>query len=718
MTSRNSFSNAGLLRDGMRRNLWAIVLAGLSFFLALVLPALMVMQRALADLSHLMPGRDDDLIEAQWKNALDQVATLIGGQNPLPKIVFIMLAIVCGVALFAYLHSRQKVDFYHSLPISRTRLYCNNFAVGLLCTLPVYLIMLGLTIVCVYAMGFGEAVSWPSIGGAAVSSLIIFLTLYALTVLTTVVCGHTVITLLLLLWVMFAPMLTVLMGSALCYRFFDTYDIYNNGLMLQAVRLSPLVQFFEMDGLQHTGEKLMLVWSADGSAVALLAIYLAVAVLAAVLGAYLFRRRRSERTGVALAFTPVELPVKVFICLFMGVAFGLLFDAASGAFWFWPGLVLGVVIFHWVVEIIYAFDFRAIFKHPVQLAVIVAVLIAGMLCFQFDVVGYDKWIPSVEALAAVDLDMRDGAMLEDPASIAAVQRLTEIGVAYGEQVKQMEQMGAVEDAETAMDISSYSYSYRLKSGRVVYRRFATPVTDEVRALRRQICSAEEYKVKKWALFRYLETYSDRFLEVYTNAGGYLAQCTINDAAQIEQIIRTLREEALANTERGAPVLRLQLGKLGLNHRQYVGNAYVTAADVKTLELIRQFTSVVPEALAADMVREIEITYYDSADTQTKTVTDQADIAALLENGLNVDAMELYRVDEPEDGACPLEELKVSLWVRGTTNSDTFRLLYPEGKAPTAVLDKYRPDDMPAGDVGAAGGAEAAEVIAVPTYSVG
>ena len=46
MTSK-SFSSKGLLGDSMRRNLWALVLSGVGFFLSLLLPALMTAQRAL-----------------------------------------------------------------------------------------------------------------------------------------------------------------------------------------------------------------------------------------------------------------------------------------------------------------------------------------------------------------------------------------------------------------------------------------------------------------------------------------------------------------------------------------------------------------------------------------------------------------------------------------------------------------------------------------------
>ncbi len=56
----------------------------------------------------------------------------------------------------------------------------------------------------------------------------------------------------------------------------------------------------------------------------------------------------------------------------MGTAFAEIFKCWSteSELWFWVGLVLGTVIFHCVVEIIWAFDFRAIFRKPLQLVII------------------------------------------------------------------------------------------------------------------------------------------------------------------------------------------------------------------------------------------------------------------------------------------------------------------------------------------------------------
>ena len=83
----------------------------------------------------------------------------------------------------AYLHNRQKVDFYHSLPPPRTRLFANNFLTGALCTLSTYFVMLAITLACVYAMGFGEAADWGRSAARCCATWIFFLLIYALAVL-------------------------------------------------------------------------------------------------------------------------------------------------------------------------------------------------------------------------------------------------------------------------------------------------------------------------------------------------------------------------------------------------------------------------------------------------------------------------------------------------------------------------------------------------------
>ena len=100
MTSKN-FSSKGLLGDSLRRNLWGFVLGGVGFFLSLLLPLLMTMQRALENRT-LQLKEFPDLVDHDWQSALGTVAELLGGGNFLAKAVLAVMAIVCGVVMFAF----------------------------------------------------------------------------------------------------------------------------------------------------------------------------------------------------------------------------------------------------------------------------------------------------------------------------------------------------------------------------------------------------------------------------------------------------------------------------------------------------------------------------------------------------------------------------------------------------------------------------------------
>ena len=247
MMSRNSCSK-GLVRDCMKRNLWAIVLSTVGFFMAQLLPVIMTAQ-------HSLSAHKQDLVNlsaadaaASWQGYVESVGEMLGGQNVFVKLAVIILAVTCGVSMFAYLHNRRKVDFYHSLPISRSRLFAVNYATGALCALVPYLVLHALSIVGACAMGFGEAVN-ASLIGVIVSNVIFFFLLYAMAAVTTILCGNTVITLLLGLWVYFGPTLVTALWQSLKNMFFQTYvtDASVTSLLFCS-KFAPLIQYFGVNG--------------------------------------------------------------------------------------------------------------------------------------------------------------------------------------------------------------------------------------------------------------------------------------------------------------------------------------------------------------------------------------------------------------------------------------------------------------------------------------
>ncbi|MFR6189228.1 MAG: hypothetical protein ACLUI6_09685, partial [Butyricicoccus sp.] len=187
------------------------------------------------------------------------------------------------------------------------------------------------------------------------------------------------------------PTLVTALWQGLKNMFFQTYVMdASMASLLFCNKFAPLIQYFGVNGtkMHSWAGAVEPVYTMDysaglqePSAIGLLIGYAVAAIVITALALFLFRIRKSERAGTAFA--------EIFKML-----------VYESELWFWVGLVLGTVIFHCVVEIIYAFDFRAIFRKPLQLVIILAVLCAGLLTMQSDVFGYDKWLPDEGSIAA------------------------------------------------------------------------------------------------------------------------------------------------------------------------------------------------------------------------------------------------------------------------------------------------------------------------------
>ena len=49
--------------------------------------------------------------------------SILGFQNGFIAVIIVLLSLILGVTSFSWLHSRKKVDFYHSLPVKREKLF-------------------------------------------------------------------------------------------------------------------------------------------------------------------------------------------------------------------------------------------------------------------------------------------------------------------------------------------------------------------------------------------------------------------------------------------------------------------------------------------------------------------------------------------------------------------------------------------------------------------
>ena len=347
--------------------------------------------------------------------------------------------------------------------------------------------------------------------------------------------------------------------------------------------------------------------------------------------------------------------------------------------------MLGTVIFHCVVEIIYAFDFRAIFRKPLQLVIILAVLCAGLLTMQSDVFGYDKWLPDEGGIAAAAPMnyVGESALLSEPENIAAARQLAALGV---ESLNNTD-----EDAQT----ESITVTFKLKNGKVKSRSYKLPVTDEVFTLEKQIYQSAEYKQKAWSLFALGEVNEGyhRNIVFYTNGDGYNGVGTLSDSQKAQEIIDTLKAETLTHTGDAMPVLRMEFSQQNNDDYYSEGAVCVTDKDVKTLALIKKYANIVPKAVSAKNVKSVALSIYlpDKDCWQGVQVTDKADIDALLKNAISIDVMNLYGSNAMAYGIMQrFNSCSVSVPCKAENGDEwDINVGYIEEDYPKDIIEKYR-----------------------------
>ena len=276
---------------------------------------------------------------------------------------------------FGYLNSRSKLDFYHSQPVTRTKLFAANYLNGLLLFLIPLAVMMpaGLAAAGASAESANRAAALEYAGSDAVVSIesanfnttlfftallytfLLFFVFYSLAVLCRMLCGNTVIAILVFTFIMMLPFLLRTVFDFYMIRFSELFEA--SGFM--AVDFTPMLYnlfpslrtaFEQKDGLItfSLGIKLAL-WCGAGAVSALLA-------------AFLYRFRRSEKAGAAVAIRGVvpvvKYPLVTVMILFAGFVF---FNLSNGSlFWEISGYVLFGLLAFMLVNVLEKFDFRNI----------------------------------------------------------------------------------------------------------------------------------------------------------------------------------------------------------------------------------------------------------------------------------------------------------------------------------------------------------------------
>lgn len=317
---------------------------------------------------------------------------------------------------FGYLNSRSKLDFYHSQPVTRTKLFAANYLNGLLLFLIPLAVMMpaGLTAAYASAESAKRAVALEYTVHSIMVSLkpvefnatllftallytvLLFFVFYSLAVLCRMLCGNTVIAILIYTFVSMLPSLLSILSSFYMQRFsllFSSSGYVISDLFVQFKLISELQNALtEKDGLLifNTGVRL--------------AAACAIGAAAAILAAFLYRFRRSEKAGAAVAIRGVVPIIKYPLVTVMILFAGFVFFNLSGSSLFWEisGYVLFGLLAFMLVNVLEKFDFRNILASlwkSVFCFAAAALFVGGVYAYA----GYYDSVPDAADVSEADI---------------------------------------------------------------------------------------------------------------------------------------------------------------------------------------------------------------------------------------------------------------------------------------------------------------------------
>jgi ABC-2 type transport system permease protein len=365
--------STSLIKENMRR-FWAIpVISFLVYFLSGVFPILMTYEKINSVASY---------IEMSLNNL-----------QPFYMGAHLLVPVITAVILFRYLQSISSVAVMHSLPFTRPKLFNSSFISGvILIVSPILLngiILLLLSKPAYRVWGYGVNMTIDSVNvfsrGAILNwmltSVIIVLVLFSISVFSGIITGNNLVHLLASFFFIFLVSILYAVFNIyfqeFLYGFRLSGDWVNLGLMI-----SPYTGILESGG--HFSLPAILF-------------YIATFIIMYIISAFLYNKRKLERATDSLTFEFLK-PILCYIITFLGMTLlGFYFQVLGyedSQLYMYAGFAAGTIIFFIIGQMIVTKTARIFNKKSLKsllIYIIIAVLfLVGLIS---DVTGFETRVP-------------------------------------------------------------------------------------------------------------------------------------------------------------------------------------------------------------------------------------------------------------------------------------------------------------------------------------
>ena len=403
MTSKISFLK--LMQEDAKRRNWMLVFLSVLFFVCY--PVLMMIA---------LDGTAT--INDRWRERV--ALELLAPGNVGIALVVTAAAVMIAAAEFSYLHSKEKMDLYYSIPVRRKKLFLSGYMTGFLMFVGIFLVCEILAMLVAAAKGVSLSLLFLPFLKGSVLHIIEFLLIYSAAAFAMLFTGNTLI---------------AVFGMAVIAQAYIETGFYT---ALKAIQLwkiaytTPIgILIWIEQGIQHGTPWFGAACMTLGGIV--------VFFLADL---WMCTHHRAECGGMALAFPKTEQILKILMVLPGALAIGIVAYGMTGSnqySWLFGGFIFGVLVLGMLMEFIYHRDVKLVFSHKIGTGITLAAGILLICSLVFDWPGYNRWMPAKEEVKAMSVCSRSGLGAEIYGNLYVIEN-------------QMQSLETISDIESHLDL--------------------------------------------------------------------------------------------------------------------------------------------------------------------------------------------------------------------------------------------------------------------------
>ena len=612
MTLNRSSYNIKLFKEEYKKYIWASALSCIFYIFAKIVPPLLEFSSI-----------PEDLEQNVKLNRLISINSYLTVNNGFNKFITALLAVIVGTAIFSYLHNRKKVDFYHSLPISRNNLFITKYILGILIVVPIMILIQLLSYGILSVILKENITGVKDVFEAIAFDTVFFISIYSFVVFSNIIAGNTIIGVLLSgIIINLGTIITAIIIS-LGEVFFR--GVYLNYLLDYQIKYNPIICYFSLQNNKEFEPAVNISFSK----INLLITHIIITIIIAIICWLLFKVRKSEKSNICLSFKYAKTILKYLGVCIGSILMGLIFYTVTYKnFSLYFGVILGSIILHCIVEIIYDFDFRAMFKNWYSIIGCAIISCVIIFTFQFDLFKTQQYIPSINKISNIDINNTSGIAnsindVENDEIIEIITALHQISFKNYDFKNNINTNNNI--------IGTFRVTYNLKNNLIVKRDIY--IYNESLDLLKQLMNNEEYIQKALPFLYDTNVAKNNFtLQIYNNANNSIYVTDYEKYLKLMEVLKKdIEQNGIYNDAK--PKFAIHLEILSNDNYNSYDYYYINIYDTytNTLDYIINTLDLAPKDLDSNYVDSIF--FYDTEIMDDLEIKDKEIIDKILSNYL-------------------------------------------------------------------------------------